>query len=421
MNININLTKKNSPHSFSSLLLISLLSTIVSGCGSSSSENDNLIIDPNLEPDKTLEDGTKLVGLPKNKTKSLFTSTTADSSEQYIRNYLIKTYNEVPEYYYSDSRLDTAVTEEADNAEANDKTATSTTNTIEESVDEADLIKTFSQSGKDYLVTITQPERTYFYARNVEAVESYKQQNTAAKLNLFNIDTIPSSTLLTSVSLNEDAYNVSGIYSYQSAASANSSSTQIVAQTSLWQAPTDWNDYNVWGYGRTGIESTQLTNQEFGDKWSIVFDGHLLDSRRINNNMYVALRHYSRINTLEYPYGNDAENAAIIAKNKQIIEQLDLKALLPTVSIKYTDSNNTSPVFDLESCHLPNNEERFANGSIMFNYVAQIDLDTGSIITVQCILSEINQLYMNEKSLFLIDANNWTDQTSRLHKFNLAI
>ena len=404
------------------LLLLTLLAPLV-GCDTFNSDEE-VIVDPNLEPDITLDDGTKLTGLPINKSKSLFTSDSPSSSEQYIRNYLIKSYSQVIESY--DYAIDSPM---ADTAEASvasgSKTTTSSTNTIENNVDEADLIKAFSENGQDYLVTITQPERTYFYANNEASVERYKQERTSAQLNLFTIDTLPSSTLIGSVSLNEDAYYVSGIYSYLSPLTSDLTNTQIIAQTSLWQSPDDWSNYQSWSFGRTGIESTQLNNDEFGEKWSMVFDGHMLDSRRIDNHMYVALRHYNSIDGLEtaYNYGgndNESENAEIIAKNLEIIEQLDIQAFLPNVSITNADTTSTSTVFDLESCHLPNNDERFSNGSVMFNYVAKIDLMSGNLVGVQCILSEINQLYMNEKSLFLIDANNWSDQTSRLHRFTLA-
>ena len=393
----------------------------------------------------TLAEGTKLVGLPVNKSKSLFTSDSSPSSAQYIRNHLINRYSKVEppmmDYMVDGGvRLSDAVAESAKT-----ETTTSTTNTIEENVDEADLIKAFSENGQDYLVTITQPEFNYFddflaieledqaidavevddvVAMVSESVVLVKREKTAAQLNLFTIDTSPSSVLLGTLSLNEDAYNVSGIYSYQNTLPTDVNSTYIIAQTSLREAPTDWRDYYAWRGGRTGVDATEVKDQTLTNAWSIVFDGHMLDSRRIDNHMYVALRHYST-SMIEgvvtpYYYSTDEEISAVIAKNIAVIEKLDIESLVPNMSITLADKTITSPVFDLDICHLPNDDERFLTGSVMFNYVAKIDLNSGDIVGVQCILSEMNQLYMNEKSLFLIDANAWSGQTSRLHRFNLT-
>lgn len=403
------------------LLLATLFS--ISGCLSSSDEAINEP-DPDITPDKTLDDGTKLVGLPVTKIRSLFSSDSATSSEQYIRNYLIKNYSQVIESYdyYLETTVDSAPVAEA-SLDASDgaKAITSTTNTIEDNVDEADLIKAFSENGQDYLVTISQPEQTYFYEFNEASVERYKKEQSPAQLNLYSIDTSPASSLLSSSALNEDAYYVSGIYTYQSQLTSEVNNTQLIAQTSLRESPTDWSDYQSWQNGRTGIEATQLNTDSLSSLWSMTFEGHLLDSRRIENHLYVALRHNPNIIGLERAYAyNGSENTDIIANNIAVIEELDIQAMLPNITLTNNGSSEISPVFTLESCHLPNNEERFSSGSVVFNYVAKVDLDTGSVVGVQCILSEINQIYMNEESLFFIDANQWSTQTSRLHRFSLT-
>lgn len=402
--------------SFTVMKVMPLLAVmLLPACGSSDGET---IIDPELEPDVTLEDGTKLTGLPKDKTRSLFTAETSTSSEQYIRNYLIKQYSqtiEYEEYIYASQPVADEVAESAGDS----SNTISSTNTIEENVDEADFIKTFSANGQDYLVTVTQAETDYSYSYDEDLVEEYKQETTPAALNLFSLDTSPASSLINSLSLNEDAYHVSGIYSYQGTDSTDVTEQQIIAQTSLWEAPSDWLNYQAWRHGRTGIIAAQISDLTLRDSWSIVFDGHIVDSRRIDNHMYVALRHNNYVDGLERPYyGQDQE--AVIANNLVIIEQLDIPAMLPSITVKNAGETNTSPAFSLESCQLPNNDDRFSSGSVVFNYVAKINLDSGSIDNIQCVLSEINQLYMSETSLFLIDANDWADQTSRLHRFELT-
>ncbi|MDA7747276.1 beta-propeller domain-containing protein, partial [Psychromonas sp.] len=42
-----------------------------------------------------------------------------------------------------------------------------------------------------------------------------------------------------------------------------------------------------------------------------------------------------------------------------------------------------------------------------------------TVSAVKCVLADINQVYMNTQSLFLIDSQQWNDQTSRLHRFTL--
>jgi hypothetical protein len=140
--------------------------------------------------------------------------------------------------------------------------------------------------------------------------------------------------------------------------------------------------------------------------------------------MYVALRHYSPISNLSMPYySTDAEQSSAIAENIEIIEQLDIKSMIPNITITHADNASASritPAFDLNLCYLPNDEDRYLSGSVMFNYIAQIDLDSGQITGMQCVLADVNQLYMNEKSLFLIDSNAWSGHTSRLHRFDLS-
>jgi len=160
----------------------------------------------------------------------------------------------------------------------------------------------------------------------------------------------------------------------------------------------------------------QLVGQTLTPNWSVAFDGHIVDSRRIDSNMFILMRHTSQPVGLEYAWsGNSADAADVVANNIEMINNLDINAFIPQIQT----NSGTTAAFELETCYLPDDTDRYLAGGIVFNYLAKVDLNTGEVSSVQCVLADINQVYMNAQSLFLIDSAQWAEQTSRIHRFTL--
>lgn len=355
----------------------------ITGCGSQDTEVENLV---------------SAVGLPSGKsvTRSLFSTENSNGAEQYIRNYLFNEYTSL----HSIEHPVAMPAEPTADAAASD-TAISSTNTIETNVDEADFIKAFKYQSKDYLVTVTEPQYTVTDLAFAVKSEPTFSGSGPAKLNLYAITQAPEAELITRLTLNENAHYVSGFYQF---------SDQLIVQSSVNNAA-QWDRLDSWNNGKSSIESVKLTSNTLTNNWDIVFDGHIVESRRIDSQLYVVMRHTSFPSGLQTPYREeDTDN------NIQIINNLDISSFIPNI----TQKTKSAPAFALSECYLPDDNDRYLAGGIAFNYLAQIDLNSGEVSATHCILADINQVYMNEQSLFLIDSNEWAGQTSRLHRFDLA-
>ncbi|MFT6984424.1 MAG: putative secreted protein with C-terminal beta-propeller domain [Psychromonas sp.] len=372
----------------------------LTACGGSDSET------PIIEGGNAI-----VVDLPSGKSlpRSLYVTDTKNSAEQYIRNYLLNDYGVVKEMlvYVDDTMVDAAPAEAGGNLSA--------TNTIEKEVDEADLVKAFNFESQDYLLTVTQPQYDYIVDSVPIAVDSVSVTrtspvigyNVAASLNLYAINEAPSADLITRLPLNEDAQYVSGFYQLDD---------QIIVQSRANQQSSPWQELAAWDNGKSVIDSVQLVGQTLTPNWSMAFDGHIVSSRRIDSNMYILMRHTSQPAGLEYVWSDSSRDAVrIVASNIELINILDINAFIPQIQT----NAGTTAAFELEKCYLPDDSDRYLAGGIVFNYLAKIDLNTGSVSSVQCVLADINQVYMNAQSLFLIDSAQWAEQTSRIHRFTL--
>ena len=348
-----------------------------------------------------------VVGLPSDKSllRSLYVTENKNSAEQYIRNYLLNNYGVVKEevvYLLEDVAVDAG-------SPVTDSSHLSATNTIEQEVDEADIVKAFSLASQDYLLTITQPHYNYVtpLANSTDVSSPVKGDIVPANLNLYAINETPSADLITSLPLNENAQYVSGFYQLNE---------QIIIQSRSTQQASPWQDLAAWDNGKSVIDSVQLSDNSLSENWSIAFDGQIVDSRRIDSNMFILMRHTSQPTDLEYAWSNSGTDADdIAAKNIELIYNLDINAFIPQIKTNVT----TSAAFELAQCYLPDDTDRYLAGGIVFNYLAKVDSITGTVNSVQCVLADINQVYMNAQSLFLIDSHQWSEQNSRIHRFTL--
>jgi len=380
-----------------------LLSVALSltACNSSSS-------DPVAEASIPIE-----VDLPSGESvqRSLYISENKNSAEQYIRNYLLNEYGTLTEIHNEPQVAMPDAT--AMDAASDNESTLSSTNTIEQDVDEADFIKAFNFQSQDYLLTVTQPQyQNYISPEGPVTVDSATVSNPSpiyigdiepANLNLYAINETPSADLITRFPLSEHAQYVSGFYQFNE---------QVIVQSHLQNTPTQWQDATAWNNGKSTIESVKLAGSTLSNNWNLVFDGHIVASRRIDSDMFVLMRHASYPVGLTYPWGDINIHDA----NIELIDKLDFSAFIPNIQSNAT----TAAAFELEQCHLPDDTSRYLSGGIVFNYLAKVDLESGAVTAVQCVLADINQVYMNAQSLFLIDSDQWAEQTSRVHRFALG-
>ena len=149
---------------------------------------------------------------------------------------------------------------------------------------------------------------------------------------------------------------------------------------------------------------------------SYTIDGAIINSRRINDILYVVSSYRASMEGIVYA-DNDKEKV----DQYNALMQEDIKNLLP----KYTDSEgNSFPLIDGDSCLLPE-QATVKDGFDGIVTITAIDLTNPTEFKSSCVNAEVQGLYASSSSLYLYgtqynyDGEN-SSETSVIHKFNLA-
>ncbi|WP_068544365.1 beta-propeller domain-containing protein [Thalassotalea crassostreae] len=162
-------------------------------------------------------------------------------------------------------------------------------------------------------------------------------------------------------------------------------------------------------------QSAVVSNQEF-DKHQFKISGSLVNSRRVDNELYVVTRFSP--NFTQYDdiyYGQTPEEL------KDAVEQIDAQDLLAT----YQYGNEEAQLLT-SNCYLEDiadNDESLGYQALI--YVVKINLEQPEQIQSVCIGAESQQIYSSTNSLVLFnDIYQYTDNSeqsfTQMHKFNLT-
>jgi uncharacterized secreted protein with C-terminal beta-propeller domain len=167
--------------------------------------------------------------------------------------------------------------------------------------------------------------------------------------------------------------------------------------------PADWSSIWAWSYGGTIIDTfsipsaTTISHQD-----RIEIDGYLLETRRIDNTLYVVTRYTPQV-TL---------SGTMEARNAEI-DALTLSQLLPQVSI----NGNKSTLVDPNQCFVDGD----ATGYPTLMVVTAIDLADNSFQS-SCVTANMYSFYMSKKAIYLTQAE-WSgenNENTHIYKFSLT-
>lgn len=358
----------------------------------------------------------------------LISGTSAEYLEQYLKgglNQSSENFRVSPPTVINDS-LGELAGADSDTAAEGASTSTngfSETNTQVLGVDESDLVK----YDGEHLYIASNQQYYYLYGiafdtptssdADIEEETSLRDEgfapspslNEPAKIRI--LETIqgstPSATEIGSITLSETQGNITGLYLHKA------SNTQQMAVISSshnysWDA---WGSYASWGNSKTFLtlfdintptNALQLNNIEI--------DGSLIDSRRIDNKLYLVTRYVPNIPSLNWNAYDDSS----VEKNKQEIDALTLEELLPKTT---TPDGSNKPLVSEDDCYIPESAtEDYYSPELVT--ISSIDLEDPTNITSVCVAGYSSGIFASTEALYLF--NDQWNQGTIVHKFGFT-
>ena len=245
--------------------------------------------------------------------------------------------------------------------------STSTTNTQESAVDEADRLKT--DGHYLYVSSIDQPSISIFKAETGAA--PFVKKQVLATLN--------------------DA-PLSGFYlrdAEDQILTISGDGQNAYAMADMWFEPYYWQNRT------TEVFDLNVSNPEAPTQQAkLSIDGQLISSRRIGSYLYLATRHTPMPDgIIQYPTSQTE-----VATNQSIINSANLNDLLPTYQINDGDKQS---LFDSGDCFVTDYDNANNLQSSIISVVA-INLDAASPEPeAKCFVGDAETLYVSEKALYL--------------------
>jgi len=172
---------------------------------------------------------------------------------------------------------------------------------------------------------------------------------------------------------------------------------------------------SFWQSGKTSISAWNVSNPESpAPGWQMEIDGSLLDSRRIDNRLYLLTRYTPFVDGLvHWPQTEEEEDA-----NQQLLDATELEDLLPNYRF---DEGPEAELLAAGDCYLPNpdydSDKRAITGGGLVT-VTVIDLEAPSQPQSLCLHAESNGFYASPESIYITSAHR--DNATLVHKIALA-
>lgn len=156
-----------------------------------------------------------------------------------------------------------------------------------------------------------------------------------------------------------------------------------------------WGSSGSWSKGKTYVEVFRGAGPTATSLWRAEIDGHVYDSRRIGDRLYVVSRFVPDVPG----YLPGAGTAAQVEANRALLAATPLSALLPNVRI---DGGAPQPLVQTSSVFAPPQGSRSPLASLIL--VTTIDLATPRIVQSLAIAGSVDALYMSTGNLYLTTA-----------------
>ncbi|MEM9103370.1 MAG: beta-propeller domain-containing protein [Pseudomonadota bacterium] len=345
--------------------LISLL--LLTGCNSSNENDSSLLPITSLLPPTQ----------PEASLKTLMPVTDAIQLERFLKNGLNWRF-----YQYSDDY--SSIDEVTDDSGAQENSNGSSTYTQESGVDESDIIE-------------FDGERLYIAHQKADSID----------IRVVNSNSpTPSVTPLATQTIEQK--RLDGIYTLKqedrTILSVLSTSKDYKFDTSSWFS--GWRFFNT----SSQVNVYQVTPEGFDPvSTQITFDGNIIESRRIDNTLYIVSRFSPSIEVLD-----EADNENAQENYETELLNTPLEALLPQVQV----NGVSTPLFNPEDCYIPQPESaESVEGYDSILTIIAIDLTTSTINNATCMSGLTRGIYVSSKNLYLFGSK---ENQTVIHQFSLA-
>lgn len=306
------------------------------------------------------------------------------------------------------------VVAEADLASADDSGGFSQTTTQEQGVDEADRVKY-----DGHRMFLASNNSGYYEFIDTAAMDSSEQQMLLEPhVRVLTRNNDASLTQSSVMSLHENAINVEDLYVYQDSLAAIYGVYQpnYQANQSSGANASSLASIDVWyPYAQSfGIKVASVADESAPQELvNYVIDGYVLDSRRIEDKMYVVSSYAPQYIMENYPQ-TEAEHQAFY----QSLLNNEETNFLPTI----TAGGEVKSLVDAQQCYMP------AGVSAESGYHSVVTLTTFDLLEPEnyqsiCVISPISGFYASTEAVYLFNSywNGETADTSYntvMHKFS---
>ncbi|GAC15408.1 beta-propeller domain-containing protein [Aliiglaciecola lipolytica] len=262
----------------------------------------------------------------------------------------------------------------------------STTNTIESGVDEADRVKYDGDT---------------FYLANYAI---WSQEKNSASVRVLTRNEDDTLTSLPDIELANESDNIIGMYRHQKHLVAVSTQTQIYPIGAISILP--WEPSEP----KFSLQFFDVSNPaDVTSVQHIEFDGSLLSTRRIGDDLYIASSFVPYLEQLIPLPSSDADKLA----NYQYVSNTASDELMPNM---YSNGQATA-LNELGECYVP--EAATENdGYAQILTVTRININQPSDIQSMCMSAQAYMLYMSLDSMYL--ASNIEGRQTAFHKIGLT-
>ena len=206
----------------------------------------------------------------------------------------------------------------------------------------------------------------------------------------------------------EDGISVQGMYL------AGESMFALTGESLYGTFGGGWADFAIWAPEQLGYRVYDVADKANPVmQVDATIDGIFVDSRRIGDTVYIISRYSPYIDELIYYVTTEEERL----QNEQTLASVSLDDMLPKITVNGVKRNLVTP----ENCFVTDNDE--AAGYPVLTSITAISVDDPTSFSTTCYNEEAYGVYVSDSALYLTEiltTNDFSDQTTRIHKFSLS-
>ncbi|AWB65092.1 hypothetical protein C2869_00935 [Saccharobesus litoralis] len=297
----------------------------------------------------------------------------------------------------------------------NDDAGFSSTNLIEQGVDEADFVK---YDGESLFISVNHTSDDLLIEPRVAQVTAasspiapdvWYPQDFESFIRVMQKDEFDVMQEVTRIDSPSDHHSYQNIYL------SNDKLTAFATKNTWGWTYDDWRYPGIWQNGSVDIVSFDVADASQPAKLhNVSISGYLVRSRRIGNKLYVVSQ-FSPAYPAELDYAPQTKED--YKKNVDLVNALSSQQLFPTITI-----NDAEPVAlgDMATCYLPDNsDEHSSYGNVLS--VTVFDVDDLTNYSTSCLNTYTDGFYMSQNAIYLTSqVYNEGESSLAIHKLDVT-